>query len=249
MADVKSVKQAIRERVWKLLEERGVAAFPRPVYGRIPNFVGSERACELAASLPEFRRARVVKVNPDSPQRRCRELVLETGKLLIMPTPRIKEGFLMLDPGKIPRSHYREASTISGAFRFGTPIKPWDSPTIDLVIIGSVAVNPRTGARLGKSHGYAEIEWGIMRMLGKVGEDTPVITTVHELQLVDDDIPIEPFDLPVDIVVTPSRVIRTQRVVRKPSGIYWEFVSDEMLREIPILNDLRNSVKTKDQPI
>ena len=88
-----------------------------------------------------------------------------------------------------------------------------------------------------------------MRMLDKVGETTPVITTVHELQLVDDDIPIEPFDLPVDIVVTPNRVIRTQRVVRKPSGIYWEFVSDEMLREIPILNDLRNRVKTKDQPI
>jgi 5-formyltetrahydrofolate cyclo-ligase len=239
MAAVKDVKQAIRDRVWRLLEERGVAAFPRPTYGRIPNFIGSERACELAVSLPEFRRTRVVKVNPDSPQRRCRELVLETGKLLIMPTPRIKEGFLMLDPDKILRSHYREASTISGAFRFGTPIKPWDSPTIDLVIIGSVAVNPRTGARLGKSHGYAEIEWGIMRMLGKVGEETPVVTTVHELQLVNDEIPREPFDLPVDIVVTPTRVIRVSRVNPKPLGIYWEYVTEDMVREIPILAELR----------
>jgi 5-formyltetrahydrofolate cyclo-ligase family. len=62
MAVVKDVKQAIRDRVWRLLEERGVAAFPRPTYGRIPNFIGSERACELAVSLPEFRRARVVRL-------------------------------------------------------------------------------------------------------------------------------------------------------------------------------------------
>ncbi len=237
--DIKGTKQAIREKVWKLLEERNVVTFPRPVYGRIPNFVGAERACELAASLPEFTKARVVKINPDSPQRRCRELTLINGKLLIMPTPRIKEGFLMLDPRRIPRQYYGEASTIRGAFRWGVPIKPWDMPNIDLVIVGSVAVNPGNGRRLGKSHGYAEIEWGIASAMGKVNENTPVITTVHELQLVSDEIPKEPFDLPVDIIVTPSRVIRVKRVDPKPRGIYWEFVTDEMLRKILLLNELK----------
>ncbi|MGC9180126.1 MAG: 5-formyltetrahydrofolate cyclo-ligase [Vulcanisaeta sp.] len=237
--DIKVMKQAIRERIWKLLEERNVAAFPRPVYGRIPNFVGAERACELAASLPEFTKAHVVKINPDSPQRRCRKLTLVNGKLLIMPTPRIREGFLMLDPRRIPRQYYGEASTIRGAFRWGAPIKPWDMPNIDLVIVGSVAVNPGNGRRLGKSHGYAEIEWGIASALGKVNENTPVITTVHELQLVSDEIPKEPFDLSVDIIVTPSRVIRVNRVDSKPVGIYWEYVTEEMLREIPLLAELR----------
>ncbi|MGC8570350.1 5-formyltetrahydrofolate cyclo-ligase [Caldivirga sp.] len=236
--NIKDVKQAIRERVWRLLEEKNAAAFPRPVYGRIPNFIGSERACELAASLLEFQGARVVKVNPDSPQRRCREITLNSGKLLIMPTPRIKEGFLMLDPTKIPRHYYREASTIGGAFKWGKPIKPWDAPKIDLVVVGSVAVNPATGRRLGKSHGYAEVEWGIMSMFGKVNESTPVVTTVHDLQLVNDNIPKEPFDLPVDIVVTASRVIRVSRVDVKPIGIYWEYVTEDMLREIPLLAEL-----------
>ena len=243
--DVKDVKQSIRERIWKLLEEKNVASFPRPVYGRIPNFIGSDRACELATSLPEFTRARVIKINPDSPQRRCRELALVSGKLLIMPTPRIREGFLLLDPRRIPRQYYGEASTIRGAFKWGVPIKPWEMPNIDLVIIGSVAVNPGNGRRLGKSHGYAEIEWGIASALGKVSEDTPVITTVHELQLVSDDIPREPFDLPVDVVVTPSRVIRVSRVDPKPRGIYWEFVTEDMLREIPILRELRNMLGNK----
>ncbi|BDR91791.1 5-formyltetrahydrofolate cyclo-ligase [Vulcanisaeta souniana JCM 11219] len=247
MMDVKDIKQAIRERIWKLLEERNAALFPRPVYGRIPNFVGADRACELVVTLSEFIRARVVKINPDSPQRRCRELTLINGKLLITPTPRIREGFLMLDPRKIPRQYYGEASTIRGMFRWGVPIKPWGMPRIDLVIIGSVAVNPNNGRRLGKSHGYAEIEWGIASALDKVGEDTPVITTVHELQLVSDEIPREPFDLPVDVIVTPSRVIRTNRVDPKPRGIYWEFVTNEMFSEIPLLNELKARLNSAGQ--
>lgn len=239
--DVKSAKQAIRERIWRLLEERGLAAFPKPVYGRIPNFVGSDKACERAAALPEFARARAVKINPDAPQRMCRELALKSGKVLVVPTPRIRGGFLLLDPSVIPRDAYREASTIGGAAKWGRPTPPEHLPQIDLVIIGSVAVNPKTGRRLGKSHGYAEIEWGILSYYGKVGESTPVVTTVHDVQLVDDDIPREPFDLPVDIVVTPTRALRTSRTDMKPSGILWEYVTEDMLREIPLLAELRGS--------
>ena len=237
---MKDVKMAIRERVWRVMEERDIAAFPRPVYGRIPNFKGAEKACENLARLGVFAKAAVVKANPDAPQRPCREAALAAGKRVIMPTPRIREGFLLLDPALIPKSAYREASTIVGAFKWGRPVKPWDLPRVDLVIIGSVAVNPTTGRRLGKSHGYAEIEWGILTSLGKAGEDTPVVTTVHDVQLVEDDIPREPFDLPVDIITTPTRVIQVNRVDKKPAGIYWEYVTDEMLREIPLLAELKN---------
>ena len=40
-------KQAIRERIWSLFTERGVARFPGAV-GRIPNFIGAEAAAEFA---------------------------------------------------------------------------------------------------------------------------------------------------------------------------------------------------------
>jgi 5-formyltetrahydrofolate cyclo-ligase len=241
--DVKSLKQSIRERIWALLEERGVAAFPRPIRGRIPNFQGSNEACGSLTTLPEFNESHVVKVNPDAPQRRCRELVLSHGKLLIMPTPRIREGFLLLDPGRIPVNHYREASTIGGAFRWSSPVDPHELPKIDLVITGSVAVNSR-GRRIGKSHGYAEIEWGVLSTLNKVDENTPVVTTVHDLQFLSDEIPREPFDLPVDIVVTPSRVIRINRIDPKPSGIYWEYVTTDMIREIPLLREMLRKGET-----
>ncbi|ACB40797.1 5-formyltetrahydrofolate cyclo-ligase [Pyrobaculum neutrophilum] len=235
----KEVKRSIRERIWRLMEERDIASFPRPVYGRIPNFKGAERACQNLTRLGQFADAAVVKINPDAPQRPCREAALAAGKTVVMPTPRIREGFLLLDPRSIPREAYREASTIAGAFKWGRPVKPWHLPGVDLVVVGSVAVNPRTGRRVGKSHGYAEIEWGILTAFGKAGEGTPVATTVHDVQLVEDDIPREPFDLPVDVVATPTKTIFVRRADPKPSGIYWEYVTEDMLREIPLLSEIR----------
>lgn len=228
-------KQEVRERIWRLMEERRAAAFPLPPRGRIPNFVGAEGACRALLATPEWRRARVVKVNPDAPQRPCREAALAEGKALVMPTPRLREGFLLLDG--LARAA-RQASTIRGAFAYGRPVDPRALPQVDLVVIGSVAVNPRTGARLGKSHGYAELEWGILTQLGKASPDTPVATTVHDLQLVEEDLPQEPFDLPVDLVATPSALHRT-RPGKKPSGILWRYVTEDLLREIPLLAQLK----------
>lgn len=233
-------KQEIRERIWDLLERSGAAAFPRPVRGRIPNFVGADEACAKLRATEEWSAAKTVKINPDAPQRPCRERALAEGKLVIMPTPRIREGFLLLDPRRIPRGLYREVSTISGAFRWGVKIDPREMPKVDLVIIGSVAVNPADGARLGKSHGYAELEWGIATALSKASEETPVATTVHELQLVDDEIPTEPFDLPVDIIATRSAVLKPAHRRPKPRGILWDYITDDMLAEIPLLSTLKH---------
>ncbi|AET33351.1 5-formyltetrahydrofolate cyclo-ligase [Pyrobaculum ferrireducens] len=69
-------------------------------------------------------------------------------------------------------------------------------------------------------------------------------TTVHDVQLVDDEIPHESFDLPVDVVATPTRVIHTKRVDKKPHGILWQYVTDKMLTEIPLLAELKEKLAT-----
>ena len=239
MSHVKELKKKIREHIWRILEERNLARFPRPVYGRIPNFVGAETAARKLFHLDIWRKAEVVKVNPDSPQKLVRLRALEEGKLLIMPTPRIREGFLLLDPKLIPRKYYRVASTIRGAFQFGRKLEIHEIPSVDLIVIGSVAVDIY-GTRIGKGGGYAELEYGILRELGLVTEDTPIVTTVHDVQVLKEKLPREPHDLSVDLVITPTRVLKTLQPGPKPKGIYWELLTEEKLNEIPILRELKN---------
>ncbi|MEM0482353.1 MAG: 5-formyltetrahydrofolate cyclo-ligase [Nitrososphaerota archaeon] len=232
-------KQRIREHVWDLLVREQVARPPFPIRGRIPNFVGAEAAAEKLLLLESFRSARTVKVSPDSPQRPVRELCMKMGKKLVMPTPRLREGFLLLEPSKISEHNYRQASTIRGGFTFGEKVEPESLDTIDFVVVGSVAVS-RGGARVGKGEGYSEIEYAILRMLGRVSEDTPITTTVHPLQIVG-EIPVEEFDVSVDYIVTEAGLVATHTRLSRPRGIIWHLLSDKKMEEIPLLKRLRKT--------
>ncbi len=229
-------KEEIRRLVWNRLEKENLARFPRPVHGRIPNFVGAERAAELLATLPEFKQAKTLKVNPDSPQRRVREIALLQGKKLLMPRPRLRSGFLLLRPGKA-EGREKFAASIKGAFSLGQEIKLNEIPRPDLLVVGSVAASP-DGSRIGKGEGYSEIEYGILRELGLVNENVPICTTVHPVQIMK-ELPQDPYDVSVDYVVTPEEVIPTHRKRKRPTGIFWDRVSEKMLEEMPVLEELK----------
>jgi 5-formyltetrahydrofolate cyclo-ligase len=236
--DKSYIKKKIRETIWNLMEEKNIASFPRPVFGRIPNFKGAEKAAKLLLNCDFFNKAEVVKVNPDSPQQPVRELVLINGKKLIMPTPRIKEGFILLEPSNISPKFYKKASTIRGAFEFGRKVHPKDLPNIDLIVLGAVAVSVKNGARIGKGEGYGELEYGILIEYGKISNDVIIITTVHEIQLVE-DIPVEDFDVSVDYIITPERVIKVIEKHPRPKGIIWNLLNEEKINEIPLLLELK----------
>lgn len=219
------------------LEEDGFARFPKPIVGRIPNFVGAEAAANKLIELTIFKEAERVKVNPDSPQRPVRHAVIRSGKILLTPTPRLRNGFLLLQPGSIPLSAIRKASTIGGAGQYGKSVSLFQMPDIDLVVLGSVAVSP-DGARLGKGHGYGEIEFGILKELNLISERAKIVTTVHEAQIVN-KIPIEEHDVPVDFIVTPKRVLETKTPYPRPPGIIWNKITSKMLEEMPVLKELK----------
>jgi len=227
--------------MWARLRTRRVARFPFPIDDRIPNFVGAERAAARAAELPEWRRARRIKCNPDAPQRPLRLRALREGKIVFMAVPRLRAArcFLRLDPARLA-GRLAEAATIGGAARLGEPVRARDLGRIDLVVAGSVAVN-RRGARVGKGGGYSDLEWALARQVGAVGETTPVLTTVHEMQIVDTDIPMSAHDVALDLIVTPERVIRPPRRRRKPRGIRWAELSEEQIAAMPPLRALRTT--------
>jgi 5-formyltetrahydrofolate cyclo-ligase len=182
-------------------------------------------------------RASIVKVNPDSPQRKIREIALELGKSVVMPSPRLSRGFIILEPSKIKIS-YAAASTIRMAFTCGRLLSLHELPRIDMIICGSVAVSAHDGARLGKGEGYSEIEFAALAELGLVQESTPIATSVHSIQLVD-TLPVEPFDLHVDLIATEKELIRVSSRFPRPQGIDWKLLGSR-LEEMPILKELRS---------
>jgi len=232
-------KDSARAWVWQRLRDAHAAAFPFPVEGRIPNFVGSTDAAKRMLEHPLVQSARRLKVNPDSPQRRFRELALALGIELILPTPRLAGGFRRLDATRIPREHQAEAATIDGAARWGELIAVTDLPAVDAVIAGSVAVT-RDGRRCGKGHGYGDLEYALLRMLGHPA--VPVLTSVHPLQIVD-DFPGDRHDLPVSVIVTPEETIEIPDPPPAPTGIEWSLLSADDLAAMPVLAELRAAMQ------
>jgi 5-formyltetrahydrofolate cyclo-ligase len=229
-------KDAVRERVWALLERRRAARFPG-ARGRIPNFVGAEGAADVLAALPGWDAARVLKANPDAPQLPVRARALIDRKVLYMAVPRLREArpFLLLDPRRLAVPP-RRASSIRGASEHGRPVALGRMRPVDLVICGSVAVN-RHGARIGKGGGYSDLEFALLAERGLVDDDTTIATTVHSLQVLDEDLPETDHDFRVDVVVTPEEVIRCRRG-RRPSGILWDHLDEGRIEAIPVLRAL-----------
>ena len=228
-------KAAARDAVWDALTQRKAARFPFPVHGRIPNFAGAEQAAQRLLAHPIFTDVTVIKVNPDSPQRWVRKLALERNITVITPTPRLKGAFRKLDPQAIPKEYYDQAATLTHGNRWGDEVALDALPKIDLVVMGAVAVT-RGGKRLGKGHGYADLEYAMLRELGNPA--VPVVTTVHPLQILE-QFPTEPHDLPVALIATSDEVIEVQDPLPPPQRIEWDLLPELALEEMPLLAQLR----------
>ena len=236
-ADLLAAKAALRERVWAAMSAARVARFPGAA-GRIPNFTGAEAAAERLRGLPEWQDARTLKANPDSAQLPVRQRALEDGKTVYMAVPRLAgaEPFFALDPDHLSESP-RKAASISGAARSARKVMLAELSPVDLVVMGCVAVG-EDGARLGKGGGFADLEFALAGAAGLISPGTVAVTTVHEIQLQPAGaIPLSGHDVPVDLVITPDRVIdcRDRRPPWPAPGVRWPELTPEKIAAIPLL--------------
>jgi 5-formyltetrahydrofolate cyclo-ligase len=128
--------------------------------------------------------------------------------------------------------------TGDGADRLVETIGLDDMQPVDLIVCGSVAVN-RNGARLGKGAGYSDIEVALLTEAGLIRPETTIVTTVRQLQVVEEELPEAKHDFRVDVIVTPSEVIRCTPA-RRPDGLAIESLSDEQVAAMPVLAALRD---------
>lgn len=234
-------KDALRERIWTTLEHSGASI--GPAHSRIPNFVGATDAAERLTKLPQWDAARVVKTNPDRGQAPVRLRALQAGKRLYAPVPELvmEFPFVLLDPEElVDRGIAFEDVMYSEDFvRLGKPVNFDEMENLDIVVVGCVAVTA-IGGRTGKGGGFADLELGIFREVGIVNDATPVVTTVHDLQVVDNsEIIMVGHDYPLDYVFTPTRSIPTSHSYPRPTGVAWDVVQQDQFDGIPFLRSLR----------
>jgi 5-formyltetrahydrofolate cyclo-ligase len=231
--DIDHAKQEARERVWVSLDQTS-HALPPGAHGRIPDFRGSDTAARRLTQLPAWQSAHVIKANPDKAQHPVRVAALDDRKLLYMAVPKLAtmEPFYHLDPSAltVPAS---DATTREGAARHASRIGIENMRPVDLVICGTVAVN-RSGARIGKGAGYSDIEIALLTEAGLIGPQTTIATTVHDLQIIDADLPETEHDFRVDLIITPSETIHCDPAQR-PRGLYWDHLSPAKIAAIPTL--------------
>jgi len=228
-------KHPLRDDIWRTLTTQKVARFPG-AQGRIPNFIGAEAAAQHLTTLAVWRQARALKCNPDAPQRSVRYAALQAGKIIYMAVPRLRElqPFIALDPAVLGPKALWPASSIQGAFAMGKPVALEEMMPIDLIVAGSVAV-AKDGARLGKGGGYSDLEYALGREAGIIGAETPIVTTVHPLQVVPDGvIEMTAHDISLNWFATPEGVVPTASPYPRPTGILWDELGDK-LDEIPVL--------------
>ncbi len=157
-----------------------------------------------------------------------------------MAVPRLREErcFVELDPKRLGGNIY-SASSIKGAFEFGRQVAVKEMKPVDLILCGSVAVR-RNGARIGKGGGYSDLEFAIALKAGIIKRKTPIITTVHPLQILDYKIELKPYDIPVDFIITPDEILPTRTRYPRPKRIYWGLLDEEKIGAIPLLQRMKH---------
>ncbi|KAI3382527.1 hypothetical protein SNEBB_010963 [Seison nebaliae] len=235
-------KATLRSKVWKMMDECRITKFPRPATGRIPNYTTSNICAEKCAQSQVFLDAQRIKCDPDAALQELRYLILKAKKELFVPISRLQDGILYkIVPPNYEEDTLRSCSTQTGAKMHGEAIKVEDKLKMDLIVVGSVAVD-QNGNRLGRGRGFGDIEYSALRDIEIADENTPVMTLVHDCQVLDGLIPeseITNFDMVIDYVVTPNSVIRTTPKREKPKTIEWSKLNGEKLERTFILKKLR----------
>ncbi|MHA1712991.1 MAG: 5-formyltetrahydrofolate cyclo-ligase [Candidatus Ranarchaeia archaeon] len=235
-------KDIVRANIWQELRKvaRPDSRFHWDFNEYIPDYEGSQDAVKRLIQLEEYKTAKQLLITPDNNLLWLRKQCIDDGKPYLMPTYGIQRGFFYLDPSSVPPTQHEYAATLDGMERFAVQVtlkQIRDKGRIDLLVTGASGVSVN-GVRYGKGHGYFDLEWAMMYEIGVVTETTPVIAMVHDCQILEQYLPASPFDTIIDIIVSPTKVIRVPRGSSKPKRIYWEKLEPGMKEKIPPLNEL-----------
>lgn len=193
-----------------------------------------------------FRSIEHIKVNIDRALHDFKEQSMLANKSVYLPSTRDSPALcLKVDvPADATDEQKKEALRVQDIQKFRSEIGLDSELKLDLVVIGSVVVS-RDGYRIGRGNGFADLDIGLLIELGVITPETAIVTIVHDVQVVD-TLPVnlfQKYDTPVDIIVTPTEVIRVAKRLPRPNGVFWELLSERRLKILPVLQQLKEQLE------
>lgn len=235
--------QFYRDRIWETLNRVGRpdSRFHWDFSSFIADFEGSDRATARILELAAWQESSRVFITPDNSTELLRREAIRAGKTLLCTTYGIRRGFLQLDPATVPADEVSYAATLDGLDRYAVPVTLAElrgTAALRLLVTGGSAIS-RNGIRVGKGHGYFDLEWAMLSEIGLTTTRSEIVDVVHDDQVIDDVLRGERHDVPVDWIVTPTRAIHVEGLKRPVGRVYWDLIPGTEHENLPPINELR----------
>lgn len=236
----------VRQKIWSRLQDVALpdTRFHLDFAEVIPDFVASDSAIDKLVELDAYRQCKYAFITPDNCLVDLRRRMIEQEIPFVMSTYGIYRGFVLIEPGMVPKGAELYAAWLDGMEHFGCPIslkQIAERGQFDLMVTGASAVSV-DGVRFGKGHGFFDLEWGMFTDIGVANENTPVVAVVHDCQFVDDQLQPTETDILVDTVATPTTLHHVQHRAKRPRGVKWELLESTQIDATPPLQELQREL-------
>jgi 5-formyltetrahydrofolate cyclo-ligase len=209
----------------------------RSACGRPDQAVSLALAGQLAEQLrrlERYRRADRIYFDPSPLLKQARINALADGKVLVMPGPGLKEGFYCLEPYKIPFAKLALAVNGRELPTFGRKIADRQGAAgleLDLLVGEFWAVDDR-GYGLGEGKGFFDLAVALLAEYAGLAKDCQVMAVLPDSARLVAGLPIEPWDVPASLILTPDEVIPVSPVSTLRPVIVWEALTLDRIRRI-----------------
>lgn len=172
-------------------------------------------------------------VSPEPALEQVRINCLVDGKKLIMASPGLKQGFFLLTPFTIPFRDLAYAVSSKGFAKYGKKldISAVKALAVDLFVTTCLTVD-KGGGQLGDGNGFFDLAYSLFSVQGGVAENAIVCTVVGEEQIQTGSLPLAPWDVKADFIVTRKEIIPTAAEKNTPGDIFWEILPEKRIRKI-----------------
>jgi 5-formyltetrahydrofolate cyclo-ligase len=204
------------------------------------------RAAEQLRRLPAYREAGLLFVSPAPALLQLRINALLDGKELLMPGPGLREGFYLLKPYSLPFQDLTRAVTMKELARHGTRLdrQALGNLAIDMMLTDAVAVD-EAGGRLGRGHGFFDLCCAIFYEFKAAAATCRLVGVVSETQILSEELPRDPWDARLDLLVTPTGSREIKGMGQPPPALIWEALPERKIRKMTPLWQLFQARREK----